>query len=75
MSRYCIDTSAYSHFKLGHAGVVEVLDSAEWVGVPAIVLGELWTGFRKGGIPKRTEPNCAHFWRIPWWKSLQLIMK
>jgi tRNA(fMet)-specific endonuclease VapC len=45
MSRYCLDTSAYSHFGRGHAAVIETLDAAVWVGVPAIVLGELHLGF------------------------------
>lgn len=56
MSRYCLDTSAYSQFKRGHPPVVERLDSAEWVGVPSIVLGELWTGFLLG---KRLAENRA----------------
>ena len=45
MSRYCLDTSAYSNFQRGDQRVVGILDRAEWVGVPAITLGELRTGF------------------------------
>jgi len=48
MSRLCLDTSAYSHFKLGDRRAVQLIDSAEWVGVPSIVVGELWTGFLFG---------------------------
>jgi predicted nucleic acid-binding protein len=48
MTRFCLDTSAYSHFKRGHAVVVEALDSAEWVGMPAVTIGELWAGFLQG---------------------------
>ncbi len=48
MSRICLDTSAYSHFQRGHGRVVEAIDSATWVGVPSIVLGELHTGFTLG---------------------------
>lgn len=48
MKRYCLDTSAYSRFKRGDPEVVGLLDSAEWVGVPSIVLGELWLGFLLG---------------------------
>ncbi len=65
MSRYCIDTSAYGHFKLGHEEVVEILDSAEWVGVPAIVLGELWTGFLQGRHPKKNEAELRAFLQNP----------
>ena len=49
MSRYCLDTSAYSHFKRGDPPVVDLVDAAEWVGLPSIVLGELWVGFLLGG--------------------------
>jgi predicted nucleic acid-binding protein len=46
--RYCLDTSAYSQFKRGDPQVVELIDRAEWIGVPVIVLGELAVGFRQG---------------------------
>ena len=44
----CLDTSAYSYFKRGHAEVVELIDGARWIGVPTVVLGELRTGFKLG---------------------------
>ena len=49
-----LDTSAYSHFKRGHAEVVDLLDSADWIGVTAVVLGELRAGF---GLGKRRAAN------------------
>lgn len=61
MSRYCLDTSAYSHFQRGEPQVVELLDRADWVGVPAVVLGELWTGFLLGS---RAEANRAALQRF-----------
>lgn len=54
MSRFCLDTSAYSRFKRGDAHIIEILDRAEWIGVPAITLGELRTGFLLG---VRRDPN------------------
>ena len=45
LNRLCLDTSACSHFRRGEVRAVQAIDSAEWVGVPSIVLGELWTGF------------------------------
>ncbi len=53
VSRYCLDTVAYSHFRRGETGVVGLLDRAEWIGVPAIVIGELCAGFAKGS--RRTK--------------------
>ncbi len=56
MSRFCIDTSAYSHFKRGDHQVVALLDTAEWIGVPSVVIGELWLGFLQG---ERLERNVS----------------
>ncbi len=65
MSRYCLDTSAYSHFKRGHPPVVELLDNASWVGVPSIVVGELWVGFLGGDRIERNRKDLAEFLRQP----------
>lgn len=61
MSRYCLDTSAYSRFQFGHQAVVDLLDSAEWVGVPVIALGELRTGFALGSRADRNEAALRAF--------------
>lgn len=58
MSRFVLDTSAYSHFMRGDPRVVELIDSADWLGMPAVVLGELEVGFLLGG-PRRLEDNRA----------------
>ena len=56
MTRLCVDTSAYSHFRRGEPTVTRHLDHASWVGVPSVVVGELWTGFLLGS---RFENNVA----------------
>lgn len=61
MSRYCVDTSAWSRFQVGAPEVVELLDAAEWVGVPTITLGELRTGFRLGDRAARNEAELGAF--------------
>jgi tRNA(fMet)-specific endonuclease VapC len=65
MSRYCLDTSAYSHFKRGDPRVVELIDGAEWLGIPAIVLGELRVGFLLGGRQKVNEAELLEFLSNP----------
>ncbi len=65
MSRYCLDTTAYSYFKLGDPQVVEILGSADWLGVPSIVLGELWTGFLLGRHSKKNEADLLEFLANP----------
>ena len=61
MTRLCLDTSAYSHFRRGDAPVVELIDGAREVFVPAIVLGELRAGFRLGGRQRENEKHLRAF--------------
>jgi predicted nucleic acid-binding protein len=61
LSRFCLDTSAYSHFRRGEPAVVEHFDRAEWLGLPAVVLGELWTGFLGGKHRDRNAKELATF--------------
>ena len=61
MSRYCLDTSAYSHFMRGDAEVVDLVDRADWIGIPAVVLGELRTGFLLGARPRDNESELQAF--------------
>src|SRR6185369_9299171 len=63
LSKLCLDTSAYSHFKRGHEAVVDILDAADWVGIPAVVLGELRAGFAFGNKPRENERQLAAFLR------------
>jgi predicted nucleic acid-binding protein len=65
LSRYCLDTSAYSHFKRGHPPVIELIERASWLGMPSVVVGELWIGFLLGGRPERNQRELAEFLRNP----------
>ncbi len=65
MTRICLDTSAYSHFRLGDARVVEAIDAAPWVGMPTIVLGDLRTGFIGGRRRAVNERLLRTFLRHP----------
>lgn len=65
MSRYCLDTSAYSRFKAGHGELAERIDTAEWIGVPSVVLGELWVGFLGGRHLDRNAAELARFLANP----------
>src|SRR5712691_13545189 len=65
MSRYCLDTSAYSNLKRGHATLVDLVDRAEWIGVPVIVLGELHAGFERGARRERNEAELEEFLAQP----------
>lgn len=65
MSRYCLDTSAYINFKRGDLRVVELVDQAEWIGVPAVVSGELRVGFLLGSHRQRNETEFQEFLAHP----------
>ena len=65
MSRYCLDTSAYSHFQRGDDRVIEILDRAEWLGVPVMTLGELRTGFLLGSQAEENESSLREFLANP----------
>jgi tRNA(fMet)-specific endonuclease VapC len=61
MSRYCVDTVAYSHFKRGEPRTAALLDSAEWIGIPVIVLGELFAAFERGKLRSRNIAELEKF--------------
>ena len=61
MTRYCLDTSAYSYFKRGDPQVVDLIDRADWLGLPVIVIGELTVGFRLG---QRRDANQSELERF-----------
>ncbi len=65
MSRWCLDTSAYSHLIRGDASAVDVVRRATWVGVPSIVIGELLAGFRMGSKRRENESDLARFLKEP----------
>jgi tRNA(fMet)-specific endonuclease VapC len=65
VSRICLDTSAYSLFQRGDRQAMKVIDQAEWVGIPAITLGELWFGFRLGARRDRNEASLRDFLANP----------
>jgi tRNA(fMet)-specific endonuclease VapC len=46
--RILLDTNAYSGWKRGHRGVVEIVRNAEHVYLSTIVVGELLFGFHQG---------------------------
>jgi tRNA(fMet)-specific endonuclease VapC len=72
MSRICLDTSAYGHFKRGDRQVVELIDAAVWIGVPVVVLGELEAGFRQGRRAASNREELAEFLASPVVEALPL---
>jgi tRNA(fMet)-specific endonuclease VapC len=61
LSAYCLDTSAYSHFRRGNEELAAILDRAELVGLSTIALGELRTGFLLGSRQRQNEVELEAF--------------
>jgi tRNA(fMet)-specific endonuclease VapC len=45
--------------------VTGLIDRAEWIGIPSIVIGELFVGFLAGGRRARNEEELAEFLANP----------
>ncbi len=65
MSRVTLDTSGYSAFKRGHAGVVAHLRRADEILLPTIALGELLGGFAAGRQARRNREELDWFRASP----------
>jgi len=65
VNRLCLDTCAYTHFKRGHAPVVELVRGGRQVGMPVIVLGEQRSGFLLGNQVARNGSELRAFLAQP----------
>ncbi len=46
--KICIDTNIYSSLMRGDAETIDILEMADEIRIPSIVLGELYAGFQMG---------------------------
>lgn len=60
-----LDTSAYSALRRGEPAVLDVMRRSETVAVPAVVLGELHSGFRAGNRCPENTAQLAQFLSKP----------
>jgi tRNA(fMet)-specific endonuclease VapC len=56
-----LDTNAYSGWKRGHTGIVEIVRGSEHVLMSSIVIGELLFGFRLGALYERNASELREF--------------
>ena len=61
----CIDTNAYAAFKRGHKQIQELLEAADEVLIPTIVLGELYAGFAIGSRESANLRELGSFLHTP----------
>ena len=60
-----LDTSAYSQFRRGHQAILDIVRRSETIALPAIVLGELHSGFRSGNRCAEHVAQLAQFLSKP----------
>ena len=60
-----LDTSAYAALQRGHQAILDVLRRSETVAVSAVVLGELYSGFRAGNRWAENTAQLAQFLSKP----------
>ncbi len=65
MSRFLLDTSAYSAWARGYAPLKAPLQHAAEVCVSVVVLGELMVGFRRGRFREQNESRLRDFLSTP----------
>ena len=63
--RICIDTNIYSLFKRGKADIKELLENADEIFIPVIVLGELFAGFYSGKYTSQNIKELEDFLNKP----------
>ncbi len=63
--KLCIDTNIYTALKRGNQEVIDLLEKADEVIIPAIVLGELYAGFNLGNHKKKNLLELYNFLKIP----------
>jgi len=60
-----IDTNIYVAFKRNVKEVVEVLRRVEYIGINTVVLGELYSGFKRGNREKLNKTELDQFLDTP----------
>jgi predicted nucleic acid-binding protein len=60
-----LDTSAYSALRRGDQAILDVMRRSETVALPAVVLGELYSGFRAGNRWAENTAQLAQFLSKP----------
>jgi predicted nucleic acid-binding protein len=56
IEKICLDTNTYSAFKRNNTEVIHLIETAESIYIPSIVIGELFAGFYIGN---KTETNIS----------------
>lgn len=70
--KLALDTNAYKALGEGDPGLAKEMRRAEAVGLPIVVLGELWFGFMNGSKLRQNTETLERFLATPRVQILQL---
>jgi tRNA(fMet)-specific endonuclease VapC len=70
--KLALDTNAYKALRAGDSRLVDDMRRAETIGLPIIVLGELWFGFMNGSKLRQNTETLERFIATPRVQILQL---
>ncbi len=59
--RLVLDTNAYVALRRGEEGILDLVESADFLGLPPVVLGELYAGFLIGDRASRNIQELEDF--------------
>ena len=65
IEKICMDTNTYSAFKRNNTEVISLLETAENIYIPSIVIGELFAGFYMGRKTKANISELDDFLSLP----------
>jgi tRNA(fMet)-specific endonuclease VapC len=65
MKRVIIDTNFYAAFKRNDAKAVNLLKEVDYIGINAVILGELFAGFRCGNKERQNRVELDQFLDSP----------
>jgi tRNA(fMet)-specific endonuclease VapC len=75
VDRLVLDTSAYSHLRAGHGGVLDIVAGAAVVLVPVVVIGELEAAFRGGAREQENRVALTEFLAEPFVSVLDVTRR
>jgi tRNA(fMet)-specific endonuclease VapC len=70
--KLALDTNAYKALGEGDSSLAEDMRRAEMIGLPIVVLGELWFGFMNGSKLRQNTETLERFLATPRVEILQL---
>lgn len=63
--KLALDTNAYTALGVGNKSIAELVARAPQIGLPSVVLGEIYFGIYNGGLKDKNNESLARFMQNP----------